>query len=586
MALPLPAEQIREAALYATGAALDHRLGDPKLAGNPFGFNAMRHRDSDCRVTALADEAGPDLRMAFVPRCFGGELHTADDTLMSARLASRRDATVMPATMFGITATTCVLLAGNPEQCAEVVTLARHGRSIGFALTEEEHEGDLLAGECALTEDGDGGYLLNGHKWRVGLGPRCAALLVVARTGGRGPAAFSLVLLRAEQLNPARRGARPTEGFRGIEFVDLCFENVPVPARDVVGRIGEGMETTLRAMQMVRVMSTAANLGSADTALRLTMDYATQARVDGRPLVSQPYVRRELAAAGTALAAADAVAIGCARGLHSLPDRQSLWSSTTKAVLTELSEDVFARCADVLGFRGLLADGPTGAFGVARRDNAVVRYIDIDPIGNLRLIAQQVRRIAGHDFHDRPPPSPELAAAFTLDAPLPELRLNKLALTWRGRDDVTAALPAVTHEIAEILAGSPSAAPLLSRLASLQAALSLVPRDVGDLADALGPRCAASAELLDVAERFTLLHAAASCVHLWWFNRHRPLFGELPGSTGWLVAALDVLRDRVHGPRRRLNPEVAVAPYAMVDALHTNGRLFSAEPLPLREGSS
>lgn len=355
-------------------------------------------------------------------------------------------------------------------------------------------------------------------------------------------------------------------------------------AADVVGRIGEGMETTLRAMQMVRVMSTAANLGTADTALRLTMDYAKQARVDGQPLTCQPYVRRELAAAGAALSAADAVAIGCARGLHTLPGQQSLWSSTTKAVLTELSEDVFARCADVLGFRSLVADGPTGAFGVARRDNAVVRYIDIEPTGNLRLIAQQVRRIAGYDVLDQPPPSTDLASAFSLGAPLPELRLGELALTWRGRDDVTAALPAVAREIREVLAGSPSAGPLLSRLGSLQGALSLVSRDVRELAGVLGPRCGASAELLDVAERFAFLHAAASCVHLWWFNRHRPLFGRLPASTGWLVAALDVLRDRVHGPRGRLAPDIAVAPFTMVDELHASGRLFSAEPLSLREG--
>ncbi|WP_086664374.1 acyl-CoA dehydrogenase family protein [Lentzea kentuckyensis] len=575
-----------EATRYPAGAELDHRLGDPRADENPYGFAAMRQRDEHADLTALADEAGTDLRLAFVPQCFGGELRTADDTLMSARLASRRDGTAMPATMFGITATTCVLLAGTPEQCAEVVTMARHGQTTGFALIEEEHDGDLLAGDCSLFDDGRGDYRLTGRKWRVGLGPECSALLVLARTGGRGPAAFTLVLLRDQDLANAKRNVHRTEGFRGIEFADFCFDNLLVPAQDVVGGIGQGMETVLRALQLVRAMSTAANLGCADTALRLTMDHATTARFEGAPLTAMPYVRRELGASAAALTVADVVATACARGLHTLPGQQSLWSSVAKAVVTDLSEDVFARCADVLAFRGQLADGPTGAFGVARRDNAVVRYIDIDPIGNLRLTAQQLRRFAAHDVLDQPPPSTELMTAFSLDAPLPELRLSDLALSWRGRDDVTAALPAVSHEIRDLLAGAPSAGPLLGRLGSLQAALSLVPREVQELSTLLGKECGRSAELLDLAERFTLLHAAASCVHLWWFNRHRPLFGQPPGSTGWLVAALDVLRDRGRGPRGRLEPEIAAAPFVLAEALHAEGRLFSAAPVLLREGAS
>ncbi len=568
---------------YPAAAALDERLGDPAASGNPFGFAAMGRRDDREALTALAGDVGTELRLAFVPRDLGGVLRTADDTLMLARLASRRDATVMPATMFGITATTAILLAGTAEQRAEIVELARGGRSVGFALTEVEHDNDLLANQCALTGDGAGGYLLAGRKWRVGLGPRCEALVVFARTGGRGPAAFSLVLLRAAALQASRQPAgRRTDGMRGVDFADFCFDDVAVPAADVVGHVGQGLETTLRAMQFVRVMSTAANLGSADTALRLTLDHVVDSTEDGRPLAESPAVRRALGTAAAALAAADVIALSCARSLHTRPALAGLWSSTTKAVVAELSQEVFARCSDVLGFRSVLLDGPSAAFAVAQRDTTVVRYIDTDPVSNLRLVAQQLRRIAseragGAGGATAAEPGPELAAAFDLDAPLPPFRPDGLALSWRGGDEVTDALPAVVRRISEL--GGPTAEALASRLEFLRAALDLLYRDVHELGLRLGRDAGRSAEVLDRAEQFAFLHAAAGCVHLWWFNRGRSLFGTAPGSVGWLVAALDLLHDRSGGPHIRLDPEVAEAPFAMAVALHAERKLFSSVAL-------
>ncbi|MEU5692908.1 acyl-CoA dehydrogenase family protein [Actinosynnema sp. NPDC020468] len=532
---------------------LDRALGDPRDPANPCGFAALVERDAGGgRPEALIAATRGALGLSFVPRELGGTLTTADDTLALVRVAARRDVTVMPHTMFAVTAATCVFLAGTAEQKAQVVALLEAGHPVGFALSEPDHGSDLLANECLLEPDGDG-WRITGDKWVVGLGDRAHALLLLARSGGRGAAAFTAALLDKSTVDKARGGTGTTSGMRGVGFAGFHFDGVPLPASATVGEPGHGLEIAMKAMQVVRTLSTGANLAAADSGLRLALDFAERHVVAGKPVVAHERNRRELGTAAAALLACDVVAVACARALHSNPAGQALWSSVAKKVCTELTEEVFTRCADVLGTRGLLADHP---FPVLRKDNTVVRHIDTGPTANLRLVAAH---LAGRSTDTTPP-----ATAFTLDAALPPLDPSRLELSTRGRDDVTQSLPYILAAIRATLTDQRVRA-LLDRLeTALQKDTDTDP--------------------LDRAERFCHLHAAASCAHLWWFNRHRSLFGAEPGSTGWLTATLTLLLDRAHRVHDRLRTEDADPVLSLVRALHTSGRLFSATPLPLAEG--
>ncbi|GAA0637501.1 acyl-CoA dehydrogenase [Kutzneria viridogrisea] len=522
---------------YERAADLDRALGDPRDPANPCGFEAMVRRDAEAAYPQALAARAALLRTGLLPGT------AMDELLMLVRVAGRRDVTVMPATLYSVTAATCVLLAGDERQREEVLRLIEAGEQIGFALSEAEHGADLLANQCRL-ERGESGFRLHGRKWLVGAGRRCSALLVVARSGGRGPSAFSAVLVRGAALERARVPvpALPS-AMRGADFGGFAFDHTELPADALVGEPSRGLEIAMKAMQVVRTTSTAANLACADTGLRLTMDFAAAHHFGGRPLLEHGHVRRELGTAFAALLACDVVAITAARALHTLPGAQSLWASVAKKVLTELSEEVFTRCADVLGTRAVL-DGP---FSVARRDNQLVRFIDTGPVANLRLVCMQLRQLAAAEPEAQP--STELATTYTIDRPLPTLRLADLALSNRGRDEVTAALPAIDSRVA--------------------AELKLWRQDVRALAP--GEDCQ------DLAERFCFLHAAASCLHLTWFT---PALGES------LAPSVDLLLDRAAGGARRLSGAAAESAASQAEGLHARGHLFSVAPLPLAEGSS
>jgi alkylation response protein AidB-like acyl-CoA dehydrogenase len=581
------------------GAAeqLDRLLGDPRDPGNPYGFAAAVTRDErdefpDELCAALRD-AG--FHLNYLPRELGGTFRSFPHSLALVRTAARRDLNAVPATMFSITAATCLLLHGTPEQQRHAAAILRRGGSVAFALSEAEHGSDLLANTARLERDGDG-WRLTGRKWMVGLGQRCEAAYVVARTGEHGPGAFSAVLLDLAGASDKHLERGPevrTSGMRGIDFADLDFNDFPVPADALVGRPGQALEAAVRAQQVVRVMSTAGSLGCADTALRLSLDFAAGRRVARTSVLEAPHPRRELAVAASAMIAADAVAIAAARAVHVAPEAVSVWGCAAKHVVAEAAADVIDRCAGVLSTRAVLRTGGPGGgiFQKLRRDAELVRVADASPLANLRSFAAQLPAVATAAQGDAEEPprgaaqSDTLRAVFALDSPLPPYDPSRLDLNARGTDPVTAGLAPVAMRARRSLfeGGADEIAALIERLT-----------DEIDMLSVHAARARASSnpcDLIDLAEKFAYLHAAACCLHLWWANRHLSLVGWAeryptlyeahPGTPAWLGGALGYLLAKATGTDPRRKPVLLNGALETVLDLHASERLFSAVPVRL-----
>ncbi|MGR8007748.1 acyl-CoA dehydrogenase family protein [Streptomyces hypolithicus] len=555
-----------------TPEQLEELLGDPGDDTNPHGFAAAVGRDErDEFPTALCEalvEAG--FHLNYLPKEWGGTFESFDRSLTLVRSAARRDVNIMPGTMFSIIAATCLQLHGTPEQQRHAAEILARGGAVAFALTEAGHGSDLLAGEVRLSDGA-----LDGEKWMVGLGMRCEAVYVVARTGGRGPAAFSAVLLDladvpGEQLE--RVPAVRTGGMRGIDLARMRFTGLRVPESALVGRRGEGLEAAVKAQQAVRLMSMAGSLGIADTAVRLALDFASVRRVGRTVLTEAPHSGRELSVAAAALLAADVVSLTAARGVHVLPEVFSVWAPAAKHVVAEACDELIRRCATVLATRSVLREGERGAglFQKLQRDSAVVRVIDSSTLANLRSYAGQLPTLTGSAAAVD---QDALTSVYDLGAPLPAYEPARLDMFARGVDPVLAGLPDVAAETAAALEDERTAG-LLGQLARAVAGL-------GELTEAAQQPGADPNALVDTAERYAWLHAAASCVHLWHANRDRSLYGTEPGSTGWLGATLGYLIARADGVDPRRHGALLTPALTALTALRETDRLFTALPVRL-----
>ncbi|MFE6174507.1 acyl-CoA dehydrogenase family protein [Streptomyces sp. NPDC056464] len=554
-----------------TPERLEQRLGDPADDANPYGFAAAVARDEH---DAFPEELCAELVRAgfhlnYLPQEWGGTFESFDRSLTLVRSAARRDVNIMPGTMFSIIAATCLQVHGSLEQQSRAAELLRGGGAVAFALTEAAHGSDLLTNEVRLSEDG----VLSGEKWLVGLGLRAEAVYVIARTGERGPGAFSAVLLETagipqEQLE--RVPAPRTGGMRGIDLATLRFHDTPVPSEALVGKQGTGLEAAVKAQQAVRLMSMAGSLGIADTAVRLALDFAAERRIGRTRLTGSPWPRRELAVASAALLAADAVALSAARGVHVVPEAFSVWALSAKHVVAEATDELIRRCGTVLATRSVLREGERGAalFQKLQRDSAVVRVIDASTLANLRSFAGQLPTLT--DGKAEPDPA-AVESVFTLDAELPPYDPTRLDMFARGSDPILAGLPQTAIAVADDLG---EAGVLARQLADAVAGL-------GELVRAAQQRGADPNALVDAAERYAWLHAAACCLHLWHANRDRSLYGAEPGATGWLGAALAYLLARADGVDPRRQGDLLTPVLDTVLELRDGDRLFTASPVRL-----
>ncbi|WP_406305303.1 acyl-CoA dehydrogenase family protein [Streptomyces sp. NBC_00885] len=559
-----------------TPEALEALLGDPGDNTNPYGFAAAVERDERDEFPATLCEAlvKSGFHLNYLPAEWGGCFESFDRSLTLVRSAARRDVNIMPGTMFSIIAATCLQLHGTPEQQRRAADILTRGGGVGFALTEAEHGSDLLANEVRLA-DGQ----LNGEKWMVGLGMSCEAVYVIARTGERAaPNAFSAVLIDVAEVPEGQLERTPavrTGGMRGIDMARLRFNGLQVPDKALVGKEGEGLEAAVKAQQAVRLMSMAGSLGIADTAMRLALDFATTRRIGRTVLTGSPHPRRELAVAASALLAADVVALTAARGVHVVPEAFSVWALAAKHVVAEATDELIRRCGTVLATRSVLREGERGAglFQKLQRDSAVVRVIDASTLANIKSFAGQLPTLT--EGTAQPDPA-AVAAIYGLDAELPAYEPARLDMFARGVDPVLAGLPDAADDVAKALddGGAADVAALVGRLADAVAGL-------GDLTRAARERGADPNALVDAAERYAWLHAAASCLHLWQANRDRSLYGTPPGSAGWLGATLGFLLARADGVDPRHHGDVLTPALDAVVALRETNQLFSAQPVRL-----
>ncbi|MFF4764729.1 hypothetical protein [Streptomyces sp. NPDC001292] len=208
-------------------------------------------------------------------------------------------------------------------------------------------------------------------------------------------------------------------------------------------------------------------------------------------------------------------------------------------------------------------------FQKLQRDSAVVRVIDASPYANLRSYCGQLPTLLAATGT----PGPEaLRQIFTLDAELPPYEPGRLDLVTRGADPVLGGLPTVAASARAALDDDTS--DLVARLAD---AVTGLPHEAGT---ARRPGAEPNA-LADLAERYAWLHGAAACVHLWWANRDRPLYGGEPGATGWLRAVLAYVLARAEGTDPRRHGPHLLPALDVLAALREQDELFTAVPVRL-----
>ncbi|WP_420621446.1 acyl-CoA dehydrogenase family protein [Candidatus Poriferisodalis sp.] len=248
--------------------------------------------------------------------------------------------------------------SGTDQQRRDYLTKLASGEWLGcFHLTEPHTGSDAAAIRTRATPDGDE-YVLNGHKAFVTAGSSADLAMIVAVTdpaaGKRGITTFV-----TPTDNPGYQviATETKLGHRTNDTCQVVFENMRVPAADVLGEPGRGLGIALGNLSLGRIGVAAQATGGARAALRAAYEYALERETFGRPIIEHQAISFTLAEMATQIEAARQLYLHAAQmrdqGLECARE-----ASMAKLFASEMAERVASKAIQIHGGYGYLADYP------------------------------------------------------------------------------------------------------------------------------------------------------------------------------------------------------------------------------------
>lgn len=248
--------------------------------------NAAKHDQEESypeAVVAQAHELG--LLNTIVPEAQGGlGLKMLDEVVIGEELAygCMGIYCILMASELGLTP---ILLAGSEEQKDRFFKPLLEGPKLAaFALSEPDNGSDAGAMKTRARIEGDE-VVLNGTKMWISNGGLADVTVVFAthdpEAGHRGTLA---IVVEGMPEGMSWQKIHGKLGQRACVTSELVFENVRVPAANILGEPGDGFKIAMRTLDKTRIPVAAGSVGIARRALDESRTYSAERTAFGRPI--------------------------------------------------------------------------------------------------------------------------------------------------------------------------------------------------------------------------------------------------------------------------------------------------------------
>jgi acyl-CoA dehydrogenase family protein 9 len=249
-----------------------------------------------------------------------------------------------------------IVMFGSDEQKSRFLPELASGRKLAaFALTEPEAGSDVKGMQSRAERQSDGSWLLNGDKHYIGNGDKGSVFVTFARTGEDEYTAFIL----EKGMKGFEVGRRfDTMGLRANDLRELFYNDVRVPAENVLGEPGEGFRIAMHVLNNGRLSLGTGSVGGAKVLLDWTIDHVKERRQFGRPLADFELVQDKIGWMVSYLFGLESMAY-LTTGLvdRGVPD-YSLESAICKVSATEFLWYQANRALQLKGGAGYMRDEP------------------------------------------------------------------------------------------------------------------------------------------------------------------------------------------------------------------------------------
>jgi len=208
---------------------------------------------------------------------------------------------------------------GSAAQKAKYLPKLISGEHVGALAMSEPQAGSDVVSMRLRAEDKGGYYLLNGSKMWITNGPDADTLVVYAKTepelGARGITAF---LIEKGMVGFSVAQKLDKLGMRGSHTGELVFNNVEVPADNVLGQVNGGTHVLMSGLDYERAVLTGGPLGIMQAVMDNVVPYIHERKQFGQSIGEFQLIQGKVADMYTVMQAARSFAYTVAKNLDSL----------------------------------------------------------------------------------------------------------------------------------------------------------------------------------------------------------------------------------------------------------------------------
>jgi len=253
-------------------------------------------------------------------------------------------------------------LFASEEQKQKFLTRTASGQTLGaWGLTEPEAGSDAAAMKARAVKNGDH-WILNGTKCFITNATLADIAVVLAKTdpekGRHGISAFIL----EKGMEGYRAGKKEDKlGVRAADTAELIFEDVKVPAENLIGEENKGYSQAMAILDGGRVSIAGFSLGIASGALEASLKYAKERIQFNQPIANFQAIQWMLADGFTELEAARLLTYKAAF-LEDKGKKIPKESAMAKLFASELAVKASSMAVQIHGGYGFTKDYPVEKF--------------------------------------------------------------------------------------------------------------------------------------------------------------------------------------------------------------------------------
>jgi acyl-CoA dehydrogenase len=244
---------------------------------------------------------------------------------------------------------------GSEELKARLLPKCISGETIlGVAMTEPNAGSDLAGIKSKAVRDGDD-WILSGSKTYISNGINGGAFIVAARTIPDKPHGIGLFVVESDMEGFSRGRNLKKMGLKTQDTAELFFENVRVPAENVLGDPERGFYSLMHHLAEERLISACQEVAHGQVAFDLTMDYILERKAFGKPIGAFQNSRFKMAEMRTSLDILQTFIDQCVL-LHNDGELSAELAAEAKLFASELESTVMDNCVQLHGGAGYMSE--------------------------------------------------------------------------------------------------------------------------------------------------------------------------------------------------------------------------------------